>query len=117
MLQPKLPGVLGILRPRDGSAAIELTKPKMTAGRDPSCDIVIRSSSISLHHCLLYTFEGWWYVRDLKSTNGIRINHVSFREHLLRPGSQLSIGKYEYTIDYEPIALGAVGIDPPSDPF
>ncbi len=115
--KPKLPAVLGTLRPRDGSAAIELSKPKMTAGRDPSCDIVIRSSSISLHHCLLYTFEGWWYVRDLKSTNGIRINHVSFREHLLRPGSQLSIGKYEYTIDYEPIALGAVGIDPPSDPF
>ena len=113
----KLPAVLGTLRPRDGSAAIELTKPKMTAGRDPSCDIAIRSSSISLHHCLLYIFEGWWFVRDLKSTNGIRINNVSFREHLLRPGSHLSIGKLEYTIDYEPIALGAVGIDPPSDPF
>ncbi len=115
--KPKLPAVLGILRPRDGSAPIELTKAKMTAGRDPSCDIVIRSSSISLHHCLLYTFEGWWYVRDLKSTNGIRINHVSFREHLLRPGSHLSIGKFEYAIEYEPTALGAFGIDPPADPF
>jgi len=115
--KPKLPAVLGNLRPTDGTSPIELTKPKMTAGRDPSCDIVIRSSSISLHHCLLYTFEGWWYVRDLKSTNGIRINHVSFREHLLRPGCVLSIGKFEYKIDYEPSALGACGIDPPSDPF
>lgn len=115
--QPKLPAVLGTLKPRDGASHIELKKPKMTAGRDPSCDIVIRSSSISLHHCLLYTFEGWWFVRDLKSTNGIRINHVSFREHLLRPGSLLSIGKFEYTIDYEPTALGAFGIDPPVDPF
>ncbi len=115
--KPKLPDVLGILRPSDGGSQIELKKPKMTAGRDPGCDIVIRSSSISLHHCLLYTFEGWWYVRDLKSTNGIRINHVSFREHLLRPGCQLSIGKFEYTLEYEPTALGAFGIDPPDDPF
>ncbi len=115
--QPKTPTVVGILKPRDGGSPILLKKPKMTAGRDPSCDIVIRSSSISLHHCLLYTFEGWWYVRDLKSTNGIRVNHVSFREHLLRPGSLLSIGKYEYTIDYEPTAMGAFGIDPPADPF
>ncbi len=115
--KPKLPAVLGTLRPRDGSMPIELRKPKMTAGRDPSCDIVIRSSSISLHHCLLYTFEGWWFVRDLKSTNGIKVNNVSFREHLLRPGVQLSIGKFDYTIDYEPTALGAFGIDPPADPF
>jgi CheY-like chemotaxis protein len=114
---PKLPAVQGILKPRDGGAAIELTKPKMTVGRDPSCDIVIRSSSISLHHCLLYIFEGWWFVRDLKSTNGIRINHVPFQEHLLRPGSHLSIGKYEFLIEYEPTALGGVGIDPPADPF
>ncbi len=113
----KTPTVVGVLKPRDGGTPIELKKPKLTAGRDPSCDIVIRSSSISLHHCLLYTFEGWWYVRDLKSTNGIRINHVSFREHLLRPGSLLSIGKFEYTIDYEPTAMGAFGIDPPADPF
>lgn len=113
----KLPEVLGLLRPSDGRTPIELKKPKMTAGRDPGCDIVIRSSSISLHHCLLYTFEGWWYVRDLKSTNGIRINHVAFREHLLRPGCHLSIGKFEYTVEYEPTALGAFGIDPPDDPF
>ncbi len=115
--QPKTLTVVGVLKPRDGGTPIVLKKSKMTAGRDPSCDIVIRSSSISLHHCLLYTFEGWWYVRDLKSTNGIRINHVSFREHLLRPGSILSIGKFEYTIDYEPTAMGAFGIDPPADPF
>ena len=115
--KPKLPEVLGTLTPRDGSPSIELRKTKMTAGRDPSCDIVIRSSSISLHHCLLYVFEGWWYVRDLKSTNGVKINHVSFREHLLRPGVQLSIGKFDYRIDYEPTALGAFGMDPPADPF
>jgi adenylate cyclase len=89
----------------------------MTAGRDSSCDIVVRSSSVSSRHCLLYIFEGWWYVRDLNSTNGIKINHVAFREHIIRPGVVLSIGKHDFTLDYEPTALGAVGIDPPADPF
>ena len=115
--QPRLPEILGILVPCDSSPLIELKKPKLMAGRDPSCDIVIPLPSISLHHCLLYTFEGWWYVQDLKSTDGIQVNHVSVREHLLRPGDNLSIGKLEYTIDYETTALRANDIDPPADPF
>ncbi len=114
---PKLPRVLGSLKPVDGGPAIELTKPKMTVGRDASCDIVLRSSSISSRHCLLYTFEGWWYIRDLNSTNGTKVNHVGFREHLLRPGVNLSIGKFDYEVVYDPMTLGAVGIDPPADPF
>jgi CheY-like chemotaxis protein len=112
-----LPEVLGKLIPSDGAVPLSLNKTRMTAGRDPSCDIVIRSSSISQHHCLLYIFQGWWYVRDMKSKNGIRVNHVPYAEHLLRPGSILSIGKYEYKIEYEPYLLGADGIDPPADPF
>ena len=115
--QPTLPAVLGTLVPCDGSPLIELKKTKMMAGSDPSCDIVIQSPSISMHHCLLYIFEGWWYVQDLKSADGIQVDHVSVREHLLRPGANLSIGKLEYTIDYETMALMANDIDPPADPF
>ena len=112
-----LPSVMGKLIPSDGAVPIELNKTRMTAGRDPSCDIVIRSSSISQHHCLLYIFQGWWYVRDMKSKNGIRVNHVPYAEHLLRPGCILSVGKYDYKIEYEPYLLGADGIDAPADPF
>jgi len=114
---PKLPAIMGLLHPVGGGKAISLDKARMIAGRDPNCDIFIKSSSISHHHCLLYTHQGWWYVRNLKSTNGIKINHVAFNQHLLRPGNVLSIGKYDFKIDYEPIALGAEGIDPPPDPF
>lgn len=113
----KPPAALGNLRPADGSAPHRLTKMRMTIGRDASCDIVIRSSSISLHHCVLYNYQGWWYVRDLKSKNGIRINHVSFTEHVLRPGTLLSVGKYDFKIEYEPYTMGADGLEPPPDPF
>ena len=56
-------------------------------------------------------------IQDLKSADGIQVNHVSVREHLLRPGANLSIGKLEYIIDYETMALRADDIDPPADPF
>jgi CheY-like chemotaxis protein len=116
--QPKtLPEVLGRLIPRDGGEILELTKTRSTVGRDASCEVVIRSSAVSQHHCLLYVYQGWWYVRDLKSKNGICVNHVSFNEHLLRPGAHLSIGKHEFTIEYEPFELGAEGMHPPADPF
>lgn len=112
-----VPAILGKLKPVDGTDPILLTKSRMTVGRDKDGDIAIRSASISLQHCLLYNHQGWWYVRDLKSKNGIRVNHVSFTEHLVRPGAILSIGKCDYEIDYEPHALGADGIEPPPDPF
>lgn len=116
-VEQKLPEVMGTLTPKDGGPSAKLTKTRLTIGRDTSCDVVVRSPSISQHHCLLYLYQGWWYVRDLKSKNGIKVNHLPCHEHVLRPEYTLSVGKYDYVIHYEPFQLGAVGIEPPPDPF
>lgn len=106
---------LGQLIPRKGGSAIPLMKNRLTIGRDASCDIPIKSHSVSMQHCALYVFQGWWYVRDLHSTNGIRVNGVATSQHLLRPGSVLRIGSVDYEIQYEPFRLGAQGIEPPEE--
>ncbi len=89
----------------------------MIVGREPSCDIILNYSDISHHHCLLYVYRGWWFVRDLGSKNGIKINKVSTQQHRIAPESVLTIGKHTFQVKYQPHELGAEGITPPDNPF
>ena len=110
--EPKL-----VLRSTDGGKDYSLTKTRATMGRDASCDAIINSTAVSHHHCLLFLHEGWWFIRDLKSKNGIKINGKRHDSHLLPPASKLSIGPHEFQVEYEPHRLGGVGITPPVNPF
>ena len=59
------------------------------------CDIVIdHDDSISGRHCELSVIDGNWYVRDLKSSNGTRVNSQKiFQELLLKNGDILMVGQ------------------------
>ena len=112
-----LPEVLGELIAETDAKTYQLTNTRVTVGREPSCDIVINATSVSHHHCVMYLFEGWWYVKDLESRNGIKVNHKPVSQHLVPPGSTLSVGTVDLEAKYEPLELGAFGITPPVDPF
>lgn len=100
-----------------GKKIFAINKERATIGRDESCDVRIDASNVSHHHCLLFLHEGWWFVRDLKSTNGIKVNGIKRDSHLLPPSATLSVGPHDFTVEYQPHKLGAVGITPPIDPF
>ncbi len=112
-----LPDVLGELVAETDEKTYQLTHTRVTVGREPSCDIVINATSVSHHHCVMYLYEGWWYVKDLESKNGIKVNHKPVSQHLVPPGSTLSVGTVDLEARYEPHELGAFGITPPVDPF
>lgn len=103
----------GELIPLGGGDPIPLLKKRLVVGRRESCDIVLRFSNVSAQHCELFVVSGYWYVRDLNSTNGIKVNGTRVREKRLDPGNILSIAKHQYEIRYNPIELGAVGPPPP----
>jgi adenylate cyclase len=75
---------------------------------------VLRFSNVSAHHCQLYCNGGYWYVKDLKSRNGVKVNGARVSEKRLDPGDELSIAKHRYDVRYSPYDLGAVG-PPPVD--
>jgi CheY-like chemotaxis protein/anti-sigma regulatory factor (Ser/Thr protein kinase) len=108
---------LGELISVDGGPSITLTQRRVSIGRHPSCDVILSYSDVSQQHCLLYMYSGWWYVKDLKSANGIRINRMPVDQRRISPGSILSIGTHRFEVRYNPSDLGAVGITPPVDPF
>ncbi len=104
----------GELVPLGGGDPIPLLKKSLLVGRRESCDIVLRFSNVSAHHCQLTCNGGYWYVKDLKSRNGIKVNGSRVSEKRLDPGDELSIAKHRYDVRYSPYDLGAVG-PPPDD--
>ena len=93
--------VNGELAPLGGGDPIPLIREELTVGRRESCDVCMRFPNISGLHCQLNFRNGYWYVRDLNSTNGIKVNGVRVQEKVLHPRDELTIGKRKYTIDYD----------------
>jgi pSer/pThr/pTyr-binding forkhead associated (FHA) protein len=94
--------MLAQLIPTGGGDPIPLAKPKLLVGRRPSCDITLAFPNVSSHHCELIYEYGHWTVRDLGSSNGLKVNGLRCTENVLRPGDVLSIAKHTFEIQYTP---------------
>jgi adenylate cyclase len=104
----------GELEPVGGGDNIPLLRPVLTVGRRESCDIVLRFSNVSGQHCQLTLENGYWFIQDMNSQNGTKVNGSRIVRKRLDPGDLLSMAKHKYTIRYSPAENGATG-PPPSD--
>jgi adenylate cyclase len=104
--------MFGELQPVGGGDSIPLMKRTLLVGRRESCDIVLRFANVSAHHCQLTVNGGYWYVKDMKSRNGVKVNGTRITEKRLDPGDELAVAKHTYTINYSPMELGALGPPP-----
>jgi hypothetical protein len=102
----------GELIPLGGGDPIPLLKKSLLVGRRESCDIVLRFSNVSAHHCQMTVNSGYWHVHDLQSRNGVKVNGERVTEKRLDPGDILSVAKHKYEVNYSPVELGAVGPPP-----
>ena len=104
----------GELVPLGGGDPIPLLKKNLLVGRRESCDIVLRFANVSAHHCQLMVNNGYWYIRDKQSRNGVKVNGLRVQDKRIDPGDQVSISKHKYELHYSPADLGAIG-PPPAD--
>jgi FHA domain len=104
--------MFGELIPVGGGDPIPLLKKTLLVGRRESCDIVLRFSNVSAHHCQLTVTGGYWYIRDMNSRNGVKVNGLRVTDKLIEPGDVISIAKHKYEMRYVPVDLGAVGPPP-----
>ena len=103
----------GELIPIGGGDTIPLMKKVLLIGRRESCDIVLRFANVSAHHAQLSVNGGYWYVRDLKSRNGVKVSGLRVVEKRVDPGDTISFARHKYKLEYSPAELGAVGPPPP----
>ena len=83
----------------DEGPDIPLDRTMIVVGRHPQCDTRLDSLRVSRHHCCMTQDHGELIVRDLGSTNGIRINGQRVEIGRLRAGDELSIAHIRYRLD------------------
>lgn len=80
----------------DEGPDIPLDRAMVVVGRHPECDSRLESLRVSRHHCCMTPESGDLLVRDLGSTNGIRINGQRVSNGRLKSGDELSIAHLRY---------------------
>jgi len=83
----------------DEGPDITLDRTIVVVGRHPACETRLDSLRVSRHHCCMTQENGEVVVRDLGSTNGIRINGQRVEMGRLRPGDELSIAHIRYRLE------------------
>ncbi len=82
---------------------IAIDKAVVFIGRHPECDVVLtRSRKVSRKHCCLAQVDDRYLIRDLGSTNGVRVNGVQVEnEAPLKLGDEVAIGDVRYVVQVE----------------
>lgn len=83
----------------DEGADIPVDREMIIIGRHPQCEARLDSIRVSRRHCCMFQDEGEVIVRDLGSTNGIRINGQRVEKGRLRLGDELSIAHIRFRLD------------------
>jgi pSer/pThr/pTyr-binding forkhead associated (FHA) protein len=85
----------------DEGPEISLDRAMIVVGRHPDCDTRLNSLRVSRHHCCMTRESDHVVVRDLGSTNGIRINGIQVETGSVRLGDELSIAHIRYRLEGE----------------
>lgn len=109
--------MFGELIPVGGGDTIPLLKNTLLVGRRESCDIVLRFGNVSGNHCQLTLEGGYWFVQDLNSRNGVKVDGTRVMRKRLDPGCTLTVAKHKYEVRYVPAELGAIGPPPDEEDF
>lgn len=76
---------------------IEISKDPFLIGRAPDVDLILTESTVSRKHAQIVLFNGKYFLEDLNSTVGIRINDVPVSKGELRDCDQITIGPFNLT--------------------
>ena len=84
---------LAIQHGQGGTTRRTFQQTELIFGRDPACDLVLNDDAISARHVRLSFHHGQWWVEDLGSTNGTRLNQSALATPaVLATGDQIECG-------------------------
>ena len=80
-----------------------LGREPVTIGAHAGNDVVLDDRFVSSFHCQIQPRDGRFFVRDLGSTNGTRVDGMCISEAELSLGSVLGVGGQQLAVDREPL--------------
>ena len=96
---------------------IELTGEPLTIGRSREADIPLLDDKVSRAHCGIRLSDGEFYLKALKSRNGVFVNGQRVDDTAkLKPGDRIQIGSTVFVLETATVAEdSAKGIDAVKD--
>ena len=90
--------MVALLHPMGKGSQIVIDRAVILVGRAAECDAIIDfSSKISRMHCVLVQVDANYFIRDLGSLNGIRVNGEPVaKEAMLIQGAEVAMGDVMY---------------------
>jgi pSer/pThr/pTyr-binding forkhead associated (FHA) protein len=79
----------------------ELERPQTTLGRGPEVDIAVPDPAMSKQHACVEWAGGGLRVRDLGSTNGVRVNGELVEIAELAHGDRFELGEHAFQLVLE----------------
>jgi len=71
-----------------------------TVGRSRECDVILDDAGVSRRHAEIRPGPDGWFVQDLGSTNGVRVNGEDVRgAHALSSGDRVELGSTEIVFE------------------
>jgi len=77
-------------------------KAEMSVGRTEGNDLVLNHPSVSRKHAKFEPRNGAWWIVDLKSTNGVKVNGNLITEAPVNSGDKISIGSVQLELTPQP---------------
>jgi predicted component of type VI protein secretion system len=76
----------------NAGSRVPVAGSRLTVGRLSSCDVPLQDSTVSREHAALVRRSDTWWVVDLGSTNGTRVNGVQAAEQPIAIGDRIEFG-------------------------
>lgn len=84
---------LRVIAGGDRNGRLTLRGERLTAGRMASCDLTLTDPTVSREHAAFVRRGDRWWVLDLGSTNGTRVNGVRASENPIDIGDRIELGE------------------------
>ncbi|MFO0629138.1 MAG: sigma 54-interacting transcriptional regulator [Polyangiales bacterium] len=93
----KLPAALTLRT--DAASVTPLAGDRLVLGRDARCDLRLDDATVSAAHAELCRDGARWMLRDLHSTNGVRVNGARVREAWIDRGDVITMGRSSLRVE------------------
>jgi pSer/pThr/pTyr-binding forkhead associated (FHA) protein len=104
---------LTLLRGPAAGSEMELDRPRLIVGRGETADLRIDAPSVSSEHAALEAGPDGFGIRDLASTNGVKVNGAEVMSVDLKHGDRIVLGECElqYVVEERTRAPRAWAVD------
>src|SRR5215469_3704754 len=87
---------LHILKGVNPGTQVPLDADRIVLGRNPECHVVIPVTSVSREHAHIVRAQGRYYIEDLQSRNGTKVNNQSITARtLLKHNDKIQICDFQ----------------------